>query len=88
MVARRPIREVNMDPVLLPANQPADRFYRGGPAISAFRRAAAAAPVARIGLRSIFCIASPRRLGVLLAAEECRTLPAESTGGTQDRRMQ
>jgi hypothetical protein len=31
-----------MDPVILPANQPADRFYRGGAAISAFRGAAAA----------------------------------------------
>src|SRR5665647_3589682 len=31
-----------MDPVVLPANQPADRFYRGGAAISAFRGAAAA----------------------------------------------
>lgn len=31
-----------MDPVMLPANQPADRFYRGGAAISAFRGAAAA----------------------------------------------
>ena len=31
-----------MDPVVLPANQPADRFYRGGAAISAFRGVAAA----------------------------------------------
>lgn len=31
-----------MDPVILPANQPPDRFYRGGTAISAFRGAAAA----------------------------------------------
>ncbi|RMB59851.1 class I mannose-6-phosphate isomerase [Tessaracoccus antarcticus] len=32
-----------MQPLLLPANQPADRFYRGGPAIRAFRRGQGAA---------------------------------------------
>jgi mannose-6-phosphate isomerase len=28
-----------MEPIILPANQPADRFYRGGPRIAAFRGA-------------------------------------------------